>query len=308
MKVIVAIDGSQSSEHAIDALINMEIPPGSEIKLLIAVEPYEDAIAKSSEALQAMAAELQAKLVTHTVKFEVAQGDAKSRIIEVAKDWSADLIVMGSRVRKGLELVLIGGVSQGVLTQSPCPVVLAKAPARQNLMSAFKNILVTVDNSDYTKAALTWISTMQWRADTNFRLLTIVPLMSASFELIGDPNADALNLSRHREDLVSLANTELSKIAAELSTGLGSQNVTTKVGEGDPKDLILANAEEWPADLIVMGSHGRTGLDKLLLGSVSQAVALRAPCSVAIVTGLIAKGGKGQQRQTGMFTIPNLNG
>jgi nucleotide-binding universal stress UspA family protein len=104
-----------------------------------------------------------------------------------------------------------------------------------------------------------------------------------------------------------LAKTELTKLSTDLAASVGAKNVTIEVGEGDPKDVILNIATAWSADLIVMGSHGRTGLDKLLLGSVSQAVALHAPCSVAIIRGIIAKG-KSQQRQTGMFSMPKIKG
>jgi nucleotide-binding universal stress UspA family protein len=58
---------------------------------------------------------------------------------------------------------------------------------------------------------------------------------------------------------------------------------TTAVKEGDPRTEIINMASEWHADLIMVGSHGRTGLDRLLMGSVSEAVARHAPCSVQIV-------------------------
>jgi nucleotide-binding universal stress UspA family protein len=60
-------------------------------------------------------------------------------------------------------------------------------------------------------------------------------------------------------------------------------NVTTIAKEGDPKADVIDVAAEWRADLIMLGSHGRKGLDRFLVGSVSEAVALHAPCSVQIV-------------------------
>jgi nucleotide-binding universal stress UspA family protein len=60
-------------------------------------------------------------------------------------------------------------------------------------------------------------------------------------------------------------------------------NVSTELVEGDPKSHIIDFAKEWHADLIVLGSHGRTGLSRFLMGSVSQAVVRHAQCSVEIV-------------------------
>ncbi|CAN5232788.1 hypothetical protein BH10CYA1_BH10CYA1_08230 [soil metagenome] len=306
MKIIVAIDGSQSSEAAVDALTNIQLAPGTEVKLLIAIEPYQDAIAKATDALKGMTDELQKKLIGCTVTYEVAQGDAKSRITEIAKAWSANLIIMGSRGRKGLELMLMGSVSQGVLTQSPCPVIIAKAGETHDPSNGFKNILITVDNSEYSKAALTWLQGIQWGPETQFKIATIVQPLVDSFDSVGSIT-DATNLTRQHDDLIGMAKGEVAKLSADLAAAVGPKNVSIEVGEGDPKDVIINIATSWSADLIVMGSHGRTGLDKLLLGSVSQAVALHAPCSVAIVRGIIAKG-KGQQRQTGMFSMPKING
>ena len=305
MKIIVAIDGSQGSEATVDALENIQLASGTEVKLLIVIEPYKDALVLATEALKGMSEELQKRLVGCTVTYEVAQGDAKTRITEIAKQWSANLIIMGSRGRKGLELMLMGSVSQGVLTQSPCPVIIAKTSDVKNPKNGFTNILITVDNSEYSQAALSWLSSIQWAPTTQFRLVTIVQPLVDSFDSVGSIT-DATNLTRQHNDLIGLAKTQLEKLQTELATSVGAQNVSIEVGEGDPKDVILNIAAAWSADLIVMGSHGRTGLDKLLLGSVSQAVSLHAPCSVAIIRGIITKG-QNKQRQTGMF-MPKVKG
>jgi len=60
-------------------------------------------------------------------------------------------------------------------------------------------------------------------------------------------------------------------------------HVATAIEEGDPRTKLIDAASEWHADLVMVGSHGRTGLDRLLMGSVSEAIARHAPCSVQIV-------------------------
>ena len=87
------------------------------------------------------------------------------------------------------------------------------------------------------------------------------------------------------EYALGVARAAVEKAAAKLRADAGSRqlNVTTKVISGSPKEVILEEAEAFGADLIVVGSHGYGMLDRFLLGSVSQAVALHAKCSVEIV-------------------------
>ena len=75
------------------------------------------------------------------------------------------------------------------------------------------------------------------------------------------------------------------EMAAQAARKLSSAGfrVTSLVSEGDARDVILKHSENWRADLIMVGSHGRTGLDRFLMGSVSEAVAHHARCSVEIV-------------------------
>jgi nucleotide-binding universal stress UspA family protein len=71
--------------------------------------------------------------------------------------------------------------------------------------------------------------------------------------------------------------------AAKTLRAAGFTVTTEVVADGETRRMILETAAKWPADVIVVGSHGRTGLDRLLLGSVSEAVVRRAPCSVEVV-------------------------
>lgn len=90
---------------------------------------------------------------------------------------------------------------------------------------------------------------------------------------------EALELAR--KELTSQAEQVVKNTAEKLrKTGLV---VETEVSNGDPRSIIVDQAEEWSADLVVVGSHGYTGLKRLLLGSVAQSVVSHAPCSVEVV-------------------------
>lgn len=304
MKIVVAIDGSTSSEAAVDALMNMNLEQGTEIKLVTATEPFHHSAGyKAKEKLEEIAHELHEKFGDCKISLEIAQGDAKTCILDIAKEWSANLIIMGSRNQSGLKRILMGSVSQGVLTQSHCPVVIAKAGAQYAPRNFFKKIMVTVDNSEYSKAALSWLQQFPWGVETQFKIVTVVPTLVDSFDSV-ESITYATNVTRHHDELVDSAKSELTKLTSELATRFSLNNMSSEVGEGDPKDAIVSIATSWSADLIVMSSHGRTGFNKLLLGSVSQAVTLQAPCSVAIIRGVSAKS-RERQKQTGLFSLPN---
>lgn len=318
MKIIVALDGSPSSEPAFEALKKLKWPGGTEIKLLAVVSKSDDAsgfagkrsasatehdreiVEGATETLESMAQKLRTQLPQCIITDEVRQGDAKSKIVEQAEDWTAELIVMGSRGIKGIQSMLLGSVSQSVVAQSPCPVIVARSGGEQ--ASGFKNVLLTVDNSPYSRAMLDWVKCIDWGTGTKFTLITIVPNLIDSVEVaVSGAGAEGL-VVRHQMTMNS-ASEELERLAQELAEHIGDNGrVSSQVGEGDPREVILSTASGLSADLIVMGSHGRTGLNKLFMGSVSQAVAMHAPSSVAIVRGLIPSG-QAKPQQTGMFSI-----
>jgi len=304
MKIIVAIDGSPSSEAAVSAVVNLRWEKGTEIKLVMVIDSFDDlqyqAMHKVAQsALDGIAQQLRKNLNECTVTYEIGQGEAKSQILSIAALWPANLIVMGCRSKKGVGAMLLGSVSQAVLMESGCPVLIAKSEASKSSAAAFKNILLTVDNSPYSRAALGWLESITWAEGALFRLLTIVQPLAESFDSVGSLSTSS-SLTRQYDQTAICAKAELGKLATQLSTVVGEGKVSTEIRDGDPKEIILNVAAAWSADLIVLGSHGRTGFDRLLLGSVSQAVALHAPCSVAIVRGLERKG-QGRKEQTGRF-------
>ncbi len=321
MKILAAIDGSFQSEAAIDALVSFKWTGGTEIILFTVLKApdmgfgkkagdqsqvMKEMAAATADTLKGMATDLEKTLPGSRVTFQIAQGEAKGEILEAAKANAVDMIIMGSRGHKGMELILLGSVSQGVLMQAQCPVVIVKSEPDSdapNLQEGFKNVLLTVDNSPYSRAALAWVKTLNWSASTRFKLVTVVQPLTDSFSS-EESAVRATSITRQHDSLHAMARTELESMAQDLIDAVGPGRVTTQVGEGDARELILHVAANWSADLIVMGSHGRTGLTKLLLGSVSHAVAVHGYCSVAIVKGVVPKGQGAKQQQTGMFRVP----
>jgi nucleotide-binding universal stress UspA family protein len=141
-------------------------------------------------------------------------------------------------------------------------------------------ILLAIDDSKFSEAATQAVVGRIRPEDAEVLVLTVVDLINYfADEKTAEayiPNIEEIRLSRlHRA-------SELVERASSLLTTAGFK-ATAGVSEGDPRVRIVEKAEDWNADLIVVGSHGGKGFDRALLGSVSEAVARHAPCSVAIV-------------------------
>ena len=140
-------------------------------------------------------------------------------------------------------------------------------------------ILLAIDDSKFSDAAVQMIIAQASPQNTEVRVLHVLapPSLLLGREMGGyDPELET----------VWKAQREQAKALVTKTTGIlrtSGFNVTSTLEEGDPKSRIIDVASEWNADLIVLGSHGRKGLDRFLMGSVAESVARHANCSVEIV-------------------------
>ena len=137
-------------------------------------------------------------------------------------------------------------------------------------------ILFATDDSKFSEAAAKSLVQQFRPQDTEVRVLHVVEPIT-----ISAPPQMSPGYYPELEDRLPQAH-EVAERAAKTLSSAGFR-VTTSVTTGDPRNVILDAASEWNADLIVLGSHGRTGLARFFLGSVSEAVARHARCSVQIV-------------------------
>lgn len=301
MQVIVPIDDKPSSQFLIDALIGMKWVEGTEIILLSVPRSSEDRNAVEAS-LNELATELKSLLRHCQFSVIVREGDPKSEILELAEAVKAELILMGSNCKTGLDRLLLGSVSQAVLNGADCPVLITRPDydTTRDAQNGFTDVLVAIDDSVYSEAAIQWLASFRWAPQTRFVVATVlegVPSTLASVDRVDE--FEAASILMPYKGLISAAQKILSTQSRKLSMLLRTENVSIDLGTGNPSDAVAELANLHSCDLIVMGSHGRTGLKKLILGSVSQAVSQQAPCSVAIVRG-IAPRDKSWQR-TGVF-------
>jgi nucleotide-binding universal stress UspA family protein len=151
-------------------------------------------------------------------------------------------------------------------------------------------LLLAIDGSSYSADAAGAVASHPWLPDTVVKVLTAVePIIPTGPDVWFGVGGETLELARQ----------EMTRQAQQLVTGVtetlraSGLVVETAVINGDPRSVIVDQAEEWSADLIVVGSRGSTGLKRFLLGSVAQSVVSHAPCSVAVVREKRQPGGEG---------------
>ena len=137
-------------------------------------------------------------------------------------------------------------------------------------------ILLAIDDSKFSEAAAKILAGQFRPQDTEIRVLHVVEP-----PVISEPPQMSRGYYPELEDRLPQAHEVVDRAAKTLSSA--GFKVTTSVVTGEARSVILDDAAEWPADLIVLGSHGRKGLERFFLGSVSEGVARHAHCSVQIV-------------------------
>lgn len=141
-------------------------------------------------------------------------------------------------------------------------------------------VLIPTDGSEYAEEALRSVVERPWPKESEFKVVATpeYPVLVGEYPYFAPDQLTELTRNSRAHAALS------AKSAAEL---LAKARLTVSSEVTEPEDTpahcILAAAKQWRADLIVMGSHGRRGFDRLILGSVSETVALHATCSVEVI-------------------------
>jgi nucleotide-binding universal stress UspA family protein len=238
----------------------------------------EDAKAEAESVVKRAADQLGAagfRLFTET-----PAGSPKEVIAQYASQWGADLIMVGSHGHSMATRFLLGSVAQAVLRIATCSVEIVR---NRDDASRGMKILLATDGSESSARAVTSIASRPWPAQSEIRILSVAPLLTTDVPSF---------VSSIRVPVPSVVDevTKLARARAEGAVGDARKMLSTAglaVSEatplGEPRAGILDEAKSWGADLIVVGSHGRHGLERLVMGSVSEAVAEYAHCSVEVV-------------------------
>jgi nucleotide-binding universal stress UspA family protein len=143
-------------------------------------------------------------------------------------------------------------------------------------------LLLAVDGSEFSDAAVEAVAQRPWPANSEVKVLTAIepftPYMTEVWATSNDFWEEMDKAAKEQADKAINGALERLKAAKEQTL-----KISTEIVRGNAKHAILDEAEKWGADLLIIGSHGYTGLKRMLLGSVSQAIVSHAHCSVEIV-------------------------
>ncbi len=143
-------------------------------------------------------------------------------------------------------------------------------------------ILIPVEESECSDLALESVLEREWAPESQFRIINVHEPFPFTGVEIYSPRA-AESVIEAEQDLIKMKKEQIHKHVEQFRKHFPFNSVSGDVLSGDAREVILAEAKDWTADLIVMGSHKRKGIARLLLGSVAEGVAGNACCSVEIV-------------------------
>ena len=301
MKILIGYDGSSFADSAILDLKRAGLPAAADVLVLSAADVFLPAgretrtpealkasIERSREAArnQLDRAIMIAEQASRKIKSMFSGWSVKSQscadspawaLLKKAETWRADLIMVGAHGHSALGRFL-GSVSQLVLTHASCSVRVGRTsphPKNKKL-----RILIGIDGSPYSAATVQAILSRSWPANTNFLLVSVID--PKKLMLLGRrAPVNILWLFQHADDEYEVTRRMLESFAKALRKKY--EHVSCRVLDGDPKHVLVKEAEAWQADCIFIGARGLTHLKRLLMGGVSTAVAARAHCSVEVV-------------------------
>ena len=264
-KLLLSTDGSQHSEGAIREAISFASKCSSKLYACMVLdtnpeyetigsnvfEKEEDEAKSHLESVKSRAA--KEGLACETIFHESIE--ASQAIVDEATEKKVDMIVIGRHGRKGLAKALMGEVAAKVIAHAPCKVLVVPKAAKIE----YRNLLIATDGSVHSNAALTEAIAIAKRCGSHLIALS------------------AMRDESEREEAKNLANK-----AAELAEAEGvSAEAVTPLGRSF--NAIVETAGGRGVDLIVMGTYGKTGVKKLLMGSSTEKVIGNAGCAVLVV-------------------------
>ena len=295
MRVLLATDGSDDATAAAEWLPHLPFPPDREVMVIAVVEPPSrrwpgtpDSGSGLREGLIAdarrLADDTASRLLTgRTSTGRVVEGDPRDEIVTTARDWEADVVVLGTRGLGAARGLLLGSVSLGVARNAPCPVVVCKGLPR-----AVRTVTVALDGSEHARLALDWLCRLPLASTLRLRLVGVAEsaadLASAVREGLAAAAAEigATRLTALERELRSAAETVRARVS----------EVDVTLTTGAPADQIVDQADGHGSDLLVVGARGAGLASRLLLGSVSEAVLRQAGCPVVVVrSGTVRRAG-----------------
>jgi nucleotide-binding universal stress UspA family protein len=270
--ILVPLDGSPLAERALSLATALSIPTAAHL-LLVRVSagkaPADDG-APFGTYLEKTAADLRDR--GFCVDAAELSGEPVARVIsQAAREYCADLIVMTTHGRSGPRRWLLGSVAEALVTCSPVPVLLQRAwdPGRRAILLGDQpRLLVPVDGSRFSETVLP--AALKLADDLGAEIL-LVRVDTPTFDILRGDDGAPNSIGNQEYYPVVAIREYLEGLAARLRTS-SSVPISYRIERGDAATAIIAATEETHAALVMMATHGRTGFQRMALGSVADGV------------------------------------
>lgn len=294
MRILLALDGSPSADRARALVASLAWPTGTTVRVVAALDvapalwggPWipaipvdadrleEEAVAELTRVLQEAQPALEATGLT--VEAELLRGRPSAAVVEDAKLWGPDLIVVGSRGHGPVETAVLGSVSAAIVDHASCPVLVARGDHAAR-------VILAEDGSPAGMAARDLVAA--WTAFATIPVVVVgVVDVAAPWRSGIAPTMFAAAMDVYTEMITNARTTHREIVAAtEAHLRAAGRTVSGELREGDPADQLRRAATDPAGDLIVVGSRGHVGISRLVMGSVAHAVLTHAHCSVLVV-------------------------
>jgi nucleotide-binding universal stress UspA family protein len=290
-KILVATDLSASADEAILQAHELATNVGAELVICHVIPAYHrnnplfpqrnEADALSTVDLERRVAELVTTRVCEVTgrsaqdfRLTIDTGKAETGILQAALNMGVDLVALGNRGDTDLSRVLLGGVSERVVQHAHCSVLIARPTSKRGL------VLAATDLSDASFPAITAGACEAERRGAKLVVMHNLDIWPMPISSVAMPGAMAgLTVSPALiEEQRAIALQSLKDLLLRLGV-----DATAKITHGAPDTGIVTAADELEPELLVIGTHGRTGLARIALGSVAERVIETANCSVLVV-------------------------
>lgn len=284
--VLLAVDESEHSRNAIDEVLRTEWAPGSKLVVsTVLTVPFGMSVSdEHAECAQGLIDDVVNLFKSRNIGFEkvegvIVKGDAKAELYSLLRQKESDLLVVGTRNHRGMARMLVGSVSHALLLSGQCSVRICRARKRT---APVRKVMIALDSTKFSLRALEEVARRPWAQGTEFLCVSAIPtLAECSFAVPDTYGIDTLERNRRAQVI------EAQKMLAEAIDFLGKEvqgcKVKSRIINGDPRDSLVRAAEEEDVDLIVLGSAGKNFAERLVVGSVSEAVAVGAHCTVEVI-------------------------
>ena len=284
MKTILAVDGSDNSYEAVHIMnylaraeqltllhaLDVSRPAYPEMLPEVAEEIYKTLEQTMKEDGERLLKRVESLLPLHagpTTK-QLRIGPPAKTILSMAEEQKADLIVMGARGLGPIKERLLGSVSHRILTLAPCSTLIVNGPVK-----TLKQILLPLEGPSDAEAAVRFLRLKPFHEAVELTLMTVLPWTEPPWPSGAASEAAATEMLEKQSEYI--------ESMAERLRAIGYQAHGVAV-VGIPATMILQQATTLRSDLILMGTRGRQGITRFVLGSVSHAVLHKTPCPILV--------------------------